>query len=48
MQPATIDYKYDYEPQNDPMGLGGNNDIAQARREAAAHGYKKVSNLSNF
>ena len=30
------------------MSMGGNSVIAQARKEAAQTGYKKVSNLSNF
>jgi hypothetical protein len=30
------------------MSMGGNSVIAQARKEAAEHGYKKVNNLSNF
>ena len=40
MKPQHIDYNYDYDnhnqsSNNDPMSMGGNSVIAQARREAA-------------
>ena len=50
MKPQTMDYKYEdidvYKP--DPMGMGGNSELAKARKEAALHGYQKVSGLTNF
>lgn len=43
---APTDYTYNQSP--DPMGMGGNSMLAQARKEAAAHGYQKVGGLTNF
>ena len=39
MKPQNVDYNYDYDnhnqsSNNDPMSMGGNSVIAQARREA--------------
>lgn len=47
MKPAKADVNYEYDAHDDPM-MGGNSVIAQARKEAAQHGYKKVSGLTNF
>ena len=33
---------------DDPMGMGGNNILAAARREAKAHGYQNVSGLTSM